>query len=606
MTNTNEPLITLDRNGAHVSSLDVTQKLEKKNISPSLITSLNTCPAKWLAESFVVRELVDEEPDNAARRGSLFHEIMEFFFKLPPNQRGPKELKQIVKEVTTGDTFGDIGTRPEVMDWLKDAINGYYSMGGKPQSVQVANIDVNGKSSEGLEVFVKGNIGNTDRDVLGFIDRVIVDQRSKNDAVIVEDWKGLSLNTPLPTPTGWTTMEQVQVGEQLLGTNGKATTVLEKSQIHKRKGYTVTFSDNSQVTSDNVHLWDIIVPEDAKNPNTNNPETITVDADELYQIWKNNSVGYVRIQNSNAISAFATEQFTIPPFNVGGMFGPFDHISEISKTLKELQKGKKAFSLNSYKRGSIEQRKQFLRAINSEWDEDMGMFFFYSKNTKALKFVGDVILSLGITPQFEFTNTNQTDGGRVGFWSYYDYGDTTIPDTLKPQLTQRYIVKIETLDEVETQCVKVDADNSLYLCGESMVPTHNTGAKPRIWKSHTKSDDGLAEQRQQIIYKMLLEKQDVNVSAARLIYPVARTMVGVDLKDTSLADRVVSDIKDADESLNVMTDTNNFEFKPSFLCAWCPLAKICPQATIKPYQKMTDALATQPDPEILLKGIELR
>ena len=46
--------------------------------------------------------------------------------------------------------------------------------------------------------------------------------------------KALALDTPLPTPTGWTTMGEVAVGDQLLGADGRPTTVVAATEVHDR------------------------------------------------------------------------------------------------------------------------------------------------------------------------------------------------------------------------------------------------------------------------------------------------------------------------------------------------------------------------------------
>src|SRR5881628_2241489 len=43
--------------------------------------------------------------------------------------------------------------------------------------------------------------------------------------------KALALDTPLPTPTGWTTMGAVAVGDQLIGADGKPTTVVAATDV---------------------------------------------------------------------------------------------------------------------------------------------------------------------------------------------------------------------------------------------------------------------------------------------------------------------------------------------------------------------------------------
>ncbi|WBB55765.1 replicative DNA helicase [Verrucosispora sp. WMMD573] len=68
--------------------------------------------------------------------------------------------------------------------------------------------------------------------------------------------KALALDTPLPTPTGWTTMGEVQVGDQLIGADGRPTTVTHAYEVrHDRPCYEVEFSDGSVIVADAEHLW---------------------------------------------------------------------------------------------------------------------------------------------------------------------------------------------------------------------------------------------------------------------------------------------------------------------------------------------------------------
>ncbi|MCZ7440681.1 replicative DNA helicase [Micromonospora sp. WMMC241] len=68
--------------------------------------------------------------------------------------------------------------------------------------------------------------------------------------------KALALDTPLPTPTGWTTMGEVRVGDQLLGADGRPTTITNAFEVmHDRPCYEVEFSDGSVIVADAEHLW---------------------------------------------------------------------------------------------------------------------------------------------------------------------------------------------------------------------------------------------------------------------------------------------------------------------------------------------------------------
>jgi replicative DNA helicase len=68
--------------------------------------------------------------------------------------------------------------------------------------------------------------------------------------------KALAVDTPLPTPTGWTTMGEVEVGDQLFGADGRPTTVVEATEVLiGRPCYEVEFCDGSVIVADAQHRW---------------------------------------------------------------------------------------------------------------------------------------------------------------------------------------------------------------------------------------------------------------------------------------------------------------------------------------------------------------
>ncbi|WP_344778478.1 replicative DNA helicase [Nocardioides panacisoli] len=68
--------------------------------------------------------------------------------------------------------------------------------------------------------------------------------------------KALALDTPLPTPTGWTTMGEVEVGDQLYDAQGRPTTVVAATDVMvDRPCYEVQFSDGSTIVADAEHQW---------------------------------------------------------------------------------------------------------------------------------------------------------------------------------------------------------------------------------------------------------------------------------------------------------------------------------------------------------------
>jgi replicative DNA helicase len=72
--------------------------------------------------------------------------------------------------------------------------------------------------------------------------------------------KALALDTPIPTPSGWTTMGEVSVGELVLGGDGRPTRVTRATDVMMgRPCFEVEFSDGSVIVADAEHQWLVTV-----------------------------------------------------------------------------------------------------------------------------------------------------------------------------------------------------------------------------------------------------------------------------------------------------------------------------------------------------------
>ncbi len=68
--------------------------------------------------------------------------------------------------------------------------------------------------------------------------------------------KALALDTPLPTPSGWTTMGDVAVGDHLVGADGEPTRVVAATEVMlDRPCFAVEFSDGTVIVADAQHQW---------------------------------------------------------------------------------------------------------------------------------------------------------------------------------------------------------------------------------------------------------------------------------------------------------------------------------------------------------------
>lgn len=68
--------------------------------------------------------------------------------------------------------------------------------------------------------------------------------------------KALALDTPIPTPNGWTTMGAIHVGDVVLSESGRPVSVLAATEVmYGRDCYRVTFDDGAEIIADADHLW---------------------------------------------------------------------------------------------------------------------------------------------------------------------------------------------------------------------------------------------------------------------------------------------------------------------------------------------------------------
>lgn len=70
--------------------------------------------------------------------------------------------------------------------------------------------------------------------------------------------KALALDTALPTPMGWTTMGEVQEGDQLLDEQGKPCYVVTTSEVRWRDCFRLAFDDGTSVVASDDHEWQVL------------------------------------------------------------------------------------------------------------------------------------------------------------------------------------------------------------------------------------------------------------------------------------------------------------------------------------------------------------
>ena len=68
--------------------------------------------------------------------------------------------------------------------------------------------------------------------------------------------KALALDTRIPTPSGWSTMGDLKVGDQIFGSDGRVTSVKYVTPVmENHKCYKIKFSSGDEIIADSDHQW---------------------------------------------------------------------------------------------------------------------------------------------------------------------------------------------------------------------------------------------------------------------------------------------------------------------------------------------------------------
>lgn len=192
MVYSGEPLIEVSRDGVGILSDSVLRKIDckgargEKTISATLMTALEGCRACWVVGNLVFPEAIEEPADNAKRRGSLFHKVMEDFYHLAPEDRNGQTLRETAVNVLDSEEFRDFQANDDALRWLDEAVRGYLNVDRDPRRVNIAEWTTDwGRTVPGLEVSVSWKPEGVKRKCFGFIDRL----QEWQGRLFIEDYK---------------------------------------------------------------------------------------------------------------------------------------------------------------------------------------------------------------------------------------------------------------------------------------------------------------------------------------------------------------------------------------------------------------------------------
>ncbi len=351
------------------------------------------------------------------------------------------------------------------------------------------------------------------------------------------DFKGLSLDTPIPTPSGWSNMGDLRVGDEVFAADGSVCRVTAKSSVHWKDCYRMTFDDQTSIVCDHDHLWStrsgvhgsvtakvITTADIAQTLRGSNgrrqhritmpgplqlpPAALPIDPYVL-GVWLGDgsaAAGRVTKPDIELFDLVSARGYSYsPPAGSDPAKCPTRTIYGLQKQLREAGLLGHKHIPDDYLRSSIGQRLDLIRGLmdtDGTWNRVRNSVVFSSVDKALAIQVQELALSLGERATFHEYRASGFGKSLTAYrvdrnpQRYNPFALSRKADavTMKGSVRsrQRVVHSCDQTVTVPTQCIQVDSVDSSYLCGEQMVPTHNTTvtAEPEAFTRKATRDFG--------------------------------------------------------------------------------------------------------------------
>jgi hypothetical protein len=358
---------------------------------------------------------------------------------------------------------------------------------------------------------VNPNIAPLNKNYAGTFDLLFYYKDPVDDSksgLVICDYKGLPLDTPIATTNGWKTMGTIQEGDCVFDKNGKPTKVLHTSSVHHNPCYKIQF-ENDEIVADCDHRWEVSFP---CIENTDGKKYITkvMTTQEIKTYIDTHPHDWPKIIN-NAPLSIEDGIFEVESYHIGVL---------LSNTNESLTEERVKFLNNNTKdfcdillQCSFNQKIDILRGLmdsSGSYDEKINAYTLNTKNNKDECIV--LLSSLGIKP---YTHQNE-----INF-------RTNIPllGVTNAQIdeldTFRTIICVDEVETVPTRCIEVDSETHTFCCGYNMLVTHNTNKE--LIKDFSRARD-----------KMLLHPFERFYDEAQSLYTLQLSCYQIPLEDIGL------------------------------------------------------------------------
>lgn len=327
--------------------------------------------------------------------------------------------------------------------------------------------------------------------------------------------KGLAVDTPIPTPSGWSTMGDLQVGDTVFDMHGKPTKVLAVSEIKHIDCFRLKFADGESITCDDEHRWV------ARIDGVGRPEWPVHTVNELFAAKEAGLPVSLPVAGSLSLDDV---DLAIDPWLLGYWIGngradaasltcDSADVEHVAASISQFTVGTRRADVRSrgvaigvtngfkvalrasrllankhipaeYLRASHSQRLRLLQGLmdsDGHISKERGKAIFEQTSEVIAGQVCELLSSLG--EKFSLKKYVRQGYGVTAETYRIAWQPINCPVTMPRKVANfrgrklgsyRGVDSIVRTVTVPTKCIAVDSPTETYLAGKSMIPTHNT------------------------------------------------------------------------------------------------------------------------------------
>jgi deoxycytidine triphosphate deaminase len=352
-----------------------------------------------------------------------------------------------------------------------------------------------------------------------------------DDIVARIEGKALALDTPIPTPTGWKLMDQLQIGDLVFDEHGLPTAVIDATEVMTgRECREVSVSDGTSLVCDLDHQWEVETKYDRRRggarvlttrelehrlhvaeheyafhipqaaPIRYSPKHQPIDPYVL-GVWLGDGTSTkaeVTSVDGPILRELEHAGYAVRPargphaYRVGGTghtrdprTGRYSRNDSLNSELRNLGLLGDKYIPTAYLQGSVEQRRALLEGLmdTDGYVDSLGRCELTTVQPYLADQYFELVASLGHRPKLA-KKTAWLNGMNCG--PKYDIAFTPsepvfrLPRKLARQKRAgvfrrgRAITEIRRVDSVPVRCIQVASPRGLYLATRSFIPTHNS------------------------------------------------------------------------------------------------------------------------------------